>query len=289
MKAVFYICCFLFSVAAQAQPQYYNWSGFPLPVYERPSAAAGIVERIPAGNPVNVIPGTAGPSYTIYLSYYGDTSVHKKEEGNLNPVGSFYPLKTTWVKVQGARGTGYVPLGLLSHIPYKPLYKKSESQDYQDIPVLDALKTYFGKPLSYRKQELEKQAKEEIHFTEQYRFTGGITYRVLQQYAEEGGPGGDEHRIFLPHTSLSEAVLFLLEITRGTRIQPEEQKSVNKIKSLYDSFSWWYQPEQYNDAGEPVKEKNRIDFEYASEGGSTGATFLIRDQGVEIIYSYGGC
>ncbi|MCF3110356.1 hypothetical protein LL912_16345 [Niabella sp. CC-SYL272] len=54
-------------------------------------------------------------------------------------------------------------------------------------------------------------------------------------------------------------------------------------------FSWWYQPNQYDEKGNRIKDKNRIDFEYYAEGGSSGASFIKKNGGVEIIYAYGGC
>jgi len=276
-------------VSAQTA-RYYNWSGFPLEIYETPSVKAKTLEKIPVGQAVKIIPGSNDPAYTIYLSYYGDTTSPKKEVADeINNAGSFYPLKTSWVKVAGKQATGYTLQGFLSRIPYKRLRKDNEADNYVEIPVAAALRTFFGKPVFYRKQELEKETKEEIHFVEQYRFAGGVTYNALQQYVEKDGPGGEEHRIFLPNASLHEAVLFLLEITNASAFRSEGKKTVNKIKSRYDFFSWWYQPNQYDEKGNNVKDKNRVDFEYYAEGGSSSASFVKKNGGIEIIYAYGGC
>ncbi|MBO9593852.1 MAG: hypothetical protein J7599_13175 [Niabella sp.] len=291
MKLLFLIYSFLMPAVVGAQTAlYYNWSGFPLEIYEAPSVKAKVLEKIPVGQTVKIIPGTNGPAYTIYLSYYGDTTSLKREgTAEINNAGSFYPLKTTWVKVTGKQAAGYTLLGFLSRMPHKRLHKDQEADNYVEIPVAAALKTFFGKPVFYRKQELKKETKEEIHFVEQYRFAGGVTYNALRQYVEKDGPGGEEHRIFLPDASLHEAVLFLLEITNAAAYRPEGKKNANKIKSRYDFFSWWYQPNPIDEKGNTVKDKNRVDFEYYAEGGSSSASFIKKNGGVEIVYSYGGC
>lgn|GEM_PF-3376470 len=292
MKILFFIYCFLLSAVAGAQSaSYYNWSGYPLAVYEQPSVKAKILGKIPVGQKVEVISGSKAPAYTIYLSYYGDTASQKKEtSGEINNTGSFYPLRTSWVKITGKQTAGYVPRGFLSRIPPKALYQKDET-DHRDLEISlrRAMKVYFGRALSYKKQKLAKQSTEEIHFAEHYLFPGKVTYTVTQQYVEKDGPGGEEHRIFLPNTSLHEAVLFLLEITNAGSFRPEEKKSVNTIKSRYDFFSWWYQPNQYDEKGNSVNDKNRIDFEYYAEGGSSSASFIQKSGGVEIVYAFGGC
>lgn len=290
VKLLFLIYCFLMPAAVSAQTTlYYNWSGYPLAIYEQPSVKARVLEKIPTGQPVKIISNLSDPVYTIYLSYYGDTTRMNGVGEAETSSGNFYPLKTSWVKVTGRQATGYTLQGFLSRIPYRRLHKRNEADNYAEIPVAEALRIYFGKPVSYRKQELKKETKEEIHFVEQYRFAGGITYKALQQYVEKDGPGGEEHRIFLPDVSVPEAVLLLLEITRANTFRPEERKSVNKIKSLYDFFSWWYQPGQYDEKGNSVIDKNRIDFEYNAEGGSSSASFIKKNGGVEIVYAYGGC
>ncbi|MCF3110357.1 hypothetical protein LL912_16350 [Niabella sp. CC-SYL272] len=223
------------AVSAQTTP-YYNWSGYPLAIYEQPSVKARVLEKVPAGQTVKIISSLSDPGYTIYLSYYGDTTRMTGVGEAETSAGNFYPLKTSWVKVTGRQATGYTPLGFLSRIPYKKLSKGNEADDYTEVPLAEALSTFFGKPVFYRKQELKKETKEEIHFVEQYRFTGGITYSALQQYVEKDGPGGEEHRIFLPDASIPEAVLFLLEITRAQTFRPEDRKSVNSVKSRYDFF-----------------------------------------------------
>lgn len=291
MKLLFFICCFWLSVVAGAQTtSYYNWAGYPLAIYEQPSVKAKILEKVPVGQMVKMLPGLNEPAYTIYLSYYGDTAKLEKGMADaVNNTGSFYPLKTSWVKVSGRQATGYTPLGFLSRISYKRLYTRNDANSYAAIPVADALKIFFGKPVFYRKEELKKDTKEEIHFVERYRFAGGIVYSGLQQYVEKDGPGGEEHRIFLPRAAIPEAVLFLLEITRANAFRPEERKSVSPVKSLYDFFYWWYQPDQYDEKGNNIRDKNRIDFEYYAEGGSSSVSFIKKNGGVEIVYSYGGC
>ncbi|WP_114792416.1 hypothetical protein U0035_17115 [Niabella yanshanensis] len=268
---------------------WYNWKGFPLEVFERPDIKSRQIGSIAGGGKVEVAEFSRTNTFPVYLCYYGDTVTTRVEQYSDNEK-HVYTLKSEWAKVVYNNKEGYVPAAFLVHIPLKPIHKKKTSDEYSpDLPVIDALKEYLGKPLSYKKHQLEKQDKDEIHFSESYSFSGGYTYKAVQQYMEEGGAGGETHTLFLPSFSLHEAVLFLLELQNAGTYRPDEVKSFNKLKSSYDYFRWWYQPVNYDDEGNEVKAAGIYNFQYNSEGGGSGVKFTQKKGGVEVEYSFGGC
>ncbi|MCH5717271.1 SH3 domain-containing protein [Niabella hibiscisoli] len=268
---------------------WYNWKGFPLEVFEKPDVKSRQIGTLAKGSKVDVVEFNKNSFFPIYLCYYGDTVTTRPEQYADNEK-HVYTLKSEWAKVVHNNKEGYVPAAFLVHIPIKTIHKKKTSDEYiPDIPISDALKGYLGKPLTYKKQQLEKQDKDEIHFSESYTFNGGYTYKAVQQYMEEGGAGGETHTLFLPSFSLHEAVLFLLELQNARAYRPEDVKSFNKLKSAYDYFSWWYQTVNYDDDGNEVKSANMYNFQYNSEGGGSGVKFIQKKDGVEVEYSFGGC
>ncbi len=268
---------------------WYNWKGFPLEVFEKPDVKSRQIGTLAKGSKVDVVEFNKARFFPIYLCYYGDTVTTRPEQYADNEK-HVYTLKSEWAKVVHNNKEGYVPAAFLVHIPIKTIHKKKSSDVYTpDVPIIDALKGYLGKPLSYKKQQLEKQDKEEIHFSERYTFSGGYTYKVVQQYMDDTGAGGETHTLFLPSFSLHEAVLFLLELQNARAYRPEDVKSFNKLKSAYDYFSWWYQTLNYDDEGNEVKAANIHNFQYNSEGGGTGVKFTQKKDGVEVEYSFGGC
>lgn len=268
---------------------WYNWKGFALEVFEKPDIKSRQIGSVVKGGKVDIVEFGAVKNFPVYLCYYGDTVTTRAEQYADNEK-HVYTLKSEWSKIAYNSKEGYVPAAFLVHIPVKPIHKKKTSEEYiPDIPIIDALKGYLGKPLSYKKQQLEKQDKDEIHFSESYTFTGGFTYKAVQQYMEEGGAGGEEHTIFLPGFRLHEAVLFLLELQNARAYRPEDVRSFNKLKSSYDYFSWWYQPVNYDEEGNEIKAPNMYNFQYNSEGGGSGVNFTQKKGGVEVEYSFGGC
>lgn len=268
---------------------WYNWKGLSLEVFERPDIKSRQIGSLARGSKVDVAEFSRANSFPIYLCYFGDTVTTRVEQYTDNEK-HVYTLKSEWAKVIYNNKTGYVPAAFLSKLPYKTIYRNN-ADDHRDevVSMLKGLKIYFGKPLTYKKQQLEKQDKNEIHFSETYTFNGGYTYKVVQQYMEEGGAGGETHTIFLPGLQLHEAVLFLLELENASSYRPEEIKSFNPLKSSYDYFSWWYQPVNYDDEGNEVKAAGVYNFQYNSEGGGSGVKFTKKKDGVEIEYSFGGC
>jgi hypothetical protein len=269
---------------------WYNWKGYPLEVFEKPDRKSRQIGTLGKGSKVEVVEFDSNARHLpIYLCYYGDTVTTRTEQYADNDK-HVYTLRSDWAKVVYNNKAGYVPAAFLVHIPIRPIHKKKTSDEYiPDVPIIDALKEYLGKPLSYKKQQLEKQDKNEIHFSETYTFNGGYTYKAVQQYMEEGGAGGEVHTIFLPGFRLHEAVLFLLELQHASGYRPEEVKSFNHLKSSYDYFSWWYQPVNYDDEGNEVKTPGIYSFQYNSEGGGSGVKFTLKKGGVEVEYSFGGC
>jgi hypothetical protein len=268
---------------------WYNWKGFSLGIFEKPDIKSRQIGSLPAGSKVDVVAFNKAKFFPVYLCYYGDTITTRPEQYTNNEK-HVYTLQSDWAKVRYNNKEGYVPAAFLVHIPIKPIHKKKASDEYTpDLPIIDALKGYLGKPLSYKKQQLEKQDKNEIHFSETYTFNAGYTYKAVQQYMEEGGAGGEVHTIFLPGFQLHEAVLFLLELQNASSYRPKEVKSLNQLKSQYDYFSWWYQPVNYDDEGNEIKTSNIYNFQYNSEGGGSGVKFTQTKGGVEVEYSFGGC
>lgn len=268
---------------------WYNWKGFPLEIFERPDIKSKQIGSIARGRKVDVLEFSKPQLFPIYLCYYGDTVTTRPEPYTENEK-HVYTLKSAWAKVLYDNKEGYTPAAFLVHIPIRPIHQKNTTDEYTpDIPIIDALKGYFGRPLSHKKQELEKQDKEEIHFSEQYTFSGGYTYKVLQQYVEEGGAGGETHTLFLPSFSLHEAILFLLELQNARAYRPEDVKSFNKLKSAYDYFGWWYQRVSYDNDGNEIRPPDIYNFEYNSEGGGSGVKFTQKKDGVVVEYSFGGC
>lgn len=291
-KAMKYLLIFVLVlpfVAIAQTKTWYNWKGYPLEVFERPDIKSKPIGSIAKGGKVGVVEFSKTNLFPIYLCYYGDTVTTRVEQYTDNEK-HVYTLKSEWAKVVYNNKEGYVPAAFLVHMPIKPVHKKKTSDEYvPDIPIVDALKGYFGKPLSYQKQQLEKQDKNEIHFSETYTFNAGYTYKAVQQYMEEGGAGGEVHTVFLPGFQLHEAILFLLELQNARAYRPEDVKSFNKLRSAYDYFSWWYQPVNYDDEGNEVKAAGVYNFQYNSEGGGSGVKFTKKKDGVEIEYSFGGC
>ncbi len=268
---------------------WYNWKGSSLEVFERPDIKSRQMGSLARGSKVEVVAFNKANLFPVYLCYYGDTATTRPEPYTENEK-HVYTLKSEWAKVTYNNKEGYVPAAFLVHIPTKPIHQKKTTDGYTpDMPVIDALKGYLGKPLSYKKQQLEKQDKDEIHFSEKYTFTGGYTYKVVQQYVEDGGAGGETHTLFLPSFSLHESILFLLELQNARRYRPDGIQSFNKLKSSYDYFSWWYQTVNYDGDGNEIKASNIYNFQYNSEGGGSGVKFTLKKDGVEVEYSFGGC
>jgi len=290
MKSVKFIfsLLLLFPVALTAQDKtFFNWKGNALEVFEKPDTKSKVLGKIRKGAKVDVT-GTATGVFPVYLSYYGDTVTAKKDENDFNE-RAYYTMKSAWAKVKFNSITGFVPEVYLSRLEQKKLPEQEEYKE--DVNrVLEGLEIYFGKPVSHKKEELEKQDSMEIHSSETYQFANKVHYIWEQQYFEDSGAGGETHTIFLPGFKLNEAVLFLLQITGADTFHPENVRSFNKLKSSYDNFSWWYQPVYYNDNGELVKSPyGHYRFYYEAEGGGSSAVFTEKDGGIEIEYGYGAC
>lgn len=285
---LFFFILFPFVSFAQTKT-WYNWKGFPLEIFERPDIKSRQIGSLAKGSKVDVVEFNKAKFFPIYLCYYGDTVTIRPEQYTNNEK-HVYTLQSEWAKVVISGKEGYVPAAYLVHLPLKAIHRKKTADNYTpETPIIDALKGYLGKPLTYKKQQLEKQDKNEIHFSESYTFNGGYIYKAVQQYMEEGGAGGEVHTIFLPGFRLHEAVLFLLELQNASSYRPEGVKSFNRLKSSYDYFSWWYQPVNYDVDGNEIKASDIFAFQYNSEGSGTGVKFTQKKNGVEVEYSFGGC
>lgn len=271
-----------------AQQIFYNWSSDNLPVYKQPSLASVKVGSLKIGQKVVVDKNATNTAMVVYVGNFGDTSKVWNDGmyGDDQKQQSWiYKLKLPWVKLSGASVNGYVPLGFLSSLPYK----KYQTATNSDASFVGYLNGFFGSPVSSKKEELEKDSSIEIHKVVRYNYKNGARYSFEEYYVELDGAGGDTHTIFIPGINLHEAMLLMLNITKMDFDVAPEAKRANRIRSNYDYFSWLYNSSTKDDEGNNIDLNKSFRFYYYQEGGSSQLDFNLKDGGVEIVYSYGGC
>ena len=285
VKVLMLLLCSPIALLAQSQT-FYNWKGNALEIFEKPDIKSKVLTKIASGAVVNVTGAATSAAFPIYLSYYGDTITTKTDENDKR----FYTMNTTWVSVKFDNMQGYVPQAYLSHLPLKKLSESQREYKEGENQLLERLKFYFGKPVTHNKKQLKKQDKDEVHFKESFSFANKVTYTNTPYYFTDSGAGSEEHAIFLPGFKLNEAILFFLEITNVGDLRPDNIKSFNRQKSSYDNFGWWYQPYYYDDEGNEVPlKKGEYAFSYSTEVGGSTVLFKVANNGVQIVYTYGGC
>lgn len=271
-----------------AQQTLYNWSGNDLPVFKQPSLSGPKISSLKIGQQVTVDKSATNAAMVVYVGNFGDTGkiwndgMYGDDQKQQSWV---YKLKLPWVKLSGGSADGYVPLAFLSSLPYKKYQPATNS----DASFARYLNGFFGLPVSSKKEELKKDSITEIHRIATYTYKNGARYSFEENYLEEDGPGGDTHTIFIPGINLHEAMLLVLNITKMDFDIAHETKRVNRIRSNYDYFSWLYNSATIDAEGKKVDMHKSFRFFHYQEGGSSQLNFNLKDGGVEIVFSYGGC